>query len=71
MKTFALALLIGLVFGPLAAAAAFVITYEEYRKHFLERGPALEHALRVALVTLVLFLAITGAGVWLVARWGR
>lgn len=69
LRPLPLALFVGIFFSPLASTAAFLITYEEYRKHFAEPGPALRHALRAAIVTLIVFLAITFVGVWTIIRW--
>ncbi len=61
-------LLVGLIFSPLAAVMAFLITYEEYRHHFPDRAPALWHATQMALVTLVAFLALSVIAGILVGR---
>jgi len=53
-----LSLVLGGVFGLLAAACAFVISYSEYRRNWSFTGSAVRMALRTALVTfLVFFLA--------------
>lgn len=58
----------GLIFSPLAAAMAFLITYEEYRRHYPDRAPALRHATHIALVTLAAFLALSMIAGLLAAR---
>lgn len=47
--------LIGLLFCPLAGAMAFVITYEEYSHHHLERRIVIERSLGAAVVTMLFF----------------
>lgn len=50
--------MVGLVFGLLAGACAFVIAYSEYRRNWSFTGSAVRMALRTAVVTfLVFFLA--------------
>jgi ABC-type enterochelin transport system permease subunit len=51
-------LLIGLIFSPIAALMAFLITYEEYRHHFPDRAPAVRHATHMAVLTLIAFLVL-------------
>jgi hypothetical protein len=56
--TFAGGLVLGLVFGVLAGACAFVIAYSEYRRNWSFTGSAVLMALRTAFVSfLVFFLA--------------
>ena len=47
---------LGVVFGVLAAACAFVISYGEYKRNWNFRGSAVMMALRSALVTFLFFL---------------
>lgn len=59
-----LSAVLGVVFGVLAAACAFVISYGEYKRNWNFRGSASKMALRSALVTFVFFfLAATVLGV--------
>jgi hypothetical protein len=54
---------LGVVFGLLAAACAFVISYAEYKRNWSFRGNAVAMALRSAFVTFVFFvLAAIGLG---------
>jgi hypothetical protein len=54
---------LGAVFGVLAAACAFVISYGEYKRNWNFRGSATHMALRSALVTfLFFFLAAIALG---------
>ena len=50
-----LSAVLGLVFGVLAAACAFVISYGEYKRNWSFRGNASLMALRSASVTFVFF----------------
>jgi threonine/homoserine/homoserine lactone efflux protein len=57
MSVLPLMLMMGLVFGALAAAGAYVISYSEYRQRFLRPGQnAQKMALQVAAVTFAFFL---------------
>ena len=47
---------LGVVFGLLAAACAFVISYGEYKRNWSFRGSAVNMALRSAFVTFLFFL---------------
>jgi K+-sensing histidine kinase KdpD len=48
---------IGVVFGALGAAGAYVISYSEYRQRFLRPGQSAQKmALQVAAVTFAFFL---------------
>ncbi len=53
------------IFSPLAAAMAFLITYEELSHHRLGRKDRLRHSLNVAIATLTFFLAIAIFVGWL------
>jgi hypothetical protein len=50
-----LSAVLGLVFGLLAAACAFVIAYGEYKRNWSFRGSASRMALRSAAVTFAFF----------------
>jgi hypothetical protein len=52
---FELSAVLGVVFGLLAAACAFVISYNEYKRNWSFHGSATKMALRSALVTFVFF----------------
>jgi purine-cytosine permease-like protein len=49
---------IAVILSLLAAAAAFVITYEEYVHHYPDKREVLKKALEAAIFTLVFFLAL-------------
>lgn len=51
-------LFLWLIFSPIAAVMAGLITFAEYSHHHTERGPATREAVRTALVTLLLFLVV-------------
>lgn len=51
-------LLMGLIFSPIAAAMAFLITYEEYRHHGFGPGELRRRSLQAAGVTLLFFLLV-------------
>ena len=53
-----ISLVLWLVFSPIAALMAGLITFAEYSHHYTERGPALREALRTAVSTLALFLLL-------------
>jgi hypothetical protein len=57
--------LVVLIFSPFAAAIAFIITYEEYSKHLVDKREVLRISLRMALVTLVFFLTVPTLLIWL------
>lgn len=46
---------LGIVFGVLAAACAYVISYGEYKRNWNFRGSAVKMALRSAAVTFAFF----------------
>lgn len=57
---------IALLFSPLAGALAFVITYMEYAKHFVDRKRVLRRAFMAALVAFLFFLIVPPLLIWLV-----
>jgi RsiW-degrading membrane proteinase PrsW (M82 family) len=63
---FQLSAVLGVVFGVLAAACAFVISYGEYKRNWSFRGSAWKMALRSALVTFAFFFlaALLLAGIF-------
>ena len=57
---------IGIVFGLLAAVMAFLIIFEEYRKHKLGRGRLWREALSGGALAFAVFVVIAlVAGYWL------
>lgn len=57
-------LVISLFFSPIAALMAYIITYEEYKKH-LSRKKAIKHSLETAVFTAIIFIVIGVAGGYL------
>ena len=51
-------LLIGVIFGAVAALMAFFITLEEYKKHFLGGNRAIREAIHTALIAFAIFLGL-------------
>ena len=45
-------------FSVLAAVMAYLITYEEYRRHFPDRRRAISESVQTAAVTLLFFLIV-------------
>jgi len=56
---FSMLVVIGAVFSLLAAAMAYLITYAEYEKHFLDKRKPKLMALEAAVIIFVLFMIIT------------
>jgi hypothetical protein len=52
-------LLIGVIFGVLAACAAFLITYNEYYKHGFRGAPLYKESLRPGIFTFVFFVCLS------------
>jgi purine-cytosine permease-like protein len=53
-----LVLFVGLFFGSIASIMAYLITYEEYTKHFLEKRKPVLYAFQSAFFTFVVFVVI-------------
>jgi len=68
MEIFKLFLIIGLIFSPIAAIMAFIITYEEYRRHYTEKQKPFRIAINSAIVTFIVFMGMTILGGILLAR---
>jgi K+-sensing histidine kinase KdpD len=60
--------LIGLVFAPVAAMMAFLITYGEYQHHYPDKATPLKLALEAAVVTFIFFLALSIITGWLLGK---
>jgi len=52
-------LLIGIIFAPLAAAMAFIITYGEYTHHYPDKKMPLKLATEAAIMAFIVFSAIS------------
>jgi small neutral amino acid transporter SnatA (MarC family) len=46
------------IFSPIAALMAYLITYAEYSHHYSDRGPVIREALRTAIFTLLVFFVL-------------
>jgi len=68
MDSFEIILVIGLAYSVLASLTAFLITYNEYAHHFVEKRQAVRHALEVALTAFVFFLIVTLALAFLLSE---
>jgi len=55
MKFNFIPILIGLMLSPIAAAMAFLITYEEYSHHYTDKKKSLRVAFETAIFTLIIF----------------
>ncbi len=55
MKLDLIPMLIGLMLCPIAAAMAFLITYEEYSHHYTDKKRPLRLAFEAAIFTFILF----------------
>ena len=58
--------IVGLVFAPIAAAMAFLITYGEYSRHYTDKKKPLKFALEAALLAFVVFSLIAFIAVFVV-----
>ncbi len=59
---------LGSVFVLIGSVMAFLITYEEYSRHYREKGKALRAALRTGMVALLFFSALTLAALVLIGK---
>ncbi|MHB1459683.1 MAG: hypothetical protein ACYC1M_00160 [Armatimonadota bacterium] len=50
---------LGLMFSIIAALAAFLITYDEWTRHYSSGGKPLLYGLRSSLVAFVVFMMLT------------
>ena len=55
----AISIVIGIVFGLLAAASAFVITWHEYEKHKFTGKRLFKEAFQAAIFTFIVFLILS------------
>lgn len=59
MKLDFIPIFIGLILCPIAAAMAFLITYEEYSHHYMDKKQPLKFALEAAIFTFILFAILS------------
>jgi hypothetical protein len=69
--TVRLALVLGLIFSPLAGLMAFVITYEEYQHHYPDRRRVMRASAEAGVTTFVVFLLLSLIVGMLVAKVGQ
>lgn len=62
------AIVIGGVFGILASACAFVISFSQYHNQFMDTGKPLQLALHAAMTAFVVFFLLSGLATW-AFRW--
>lgn len=66
------ALVVGAVFGVLAAACAFVITFGQYRNQFMDSRKHWDMAFHAAMTAFIAFFLLSGLGTmafrWAVAK---
>lgn len=63
-ETMSVLLAIGLIFAPLGAVMAGLITYTEYSQHRLPKGRAIREALISACFAFLILLLLTLAAGW-------
>jgi len=65
MQEVKLIFFIALALAPFAGAIAFIITYQEYAKHLVDRKRVMRTSLRAALVAFAFFLVVPTFFIWL------
>lgn len=68
MASVEIILVIGLAYSALASVMAFLITFNEYSHHFVEKRQAVKHGLEVALTAFVFFAIVTLALAFLLSE---
>lgn len=63
-ETMSVLLAVGLIFAPLGAVMAGLITYTEYSQHRLPKGRAIREALISACFAFLILLLLTLAAGW-------
>lgn len=62
------AIVVGAVFGVLAAACAFVIAFGQYHNQFMDTGKPIQLALQAAMTAFIVFFLLSGVATW-AFRW--
>jgi len=62
------AIVVGGVFGVLAAACAFVIAFGQYQNQFMDTGKPIQLALHAAMTAFIVFFVLSGVATW-AFRW--
>ncbi len=65
---FALALVIGLIFSPIAALMSYFITYDEYLHHYPDTGTPRRLALQAAASTFIFFVLLSMVIGWALGK---
>jgi hypothetical protein len=58
------AIVVGAVFGVLAAACAFVIAFGQYHNQFMDTGKPIQLALQAAMTAFIVFFLLSGVATW-------
>jgi hypothetical protein len=62
------AIVVGAVFGVLAAMCAFVISYGQYHNQFMDTNKPMQLSLQAAMTAFIAFFILTGLSTW-AFRW--
>jgi hypothetical protein len=62
------AMVVGAVFGVLAAACAFVIAFGQYHNQFMDTRKPMQLALQSAMTAFIVFCLLSGLATW-AFRW--
>lgn len=68
MPAFFVIIIIGAGFALLGAISAFLISYAEYSRHFVDKRKAIKISLETAFVIFIVFIAITVVTVFIMLR---
>ena len=68
MPAFFVIIIIGAGFALLAAISAFLISYGEYSRHFMDKRKAVKISLETAFIMFIVFIAITVITVFIISR---
>ena len=63
-----LIILIGIIYAPIAAFMAFLITYGEYKRHFKDKRKSIQMAIETASVTFIFFILLSVIICWLLGK---
>jgi ABC-type antimicrobial peptide transport system permease subunit len=63
-----IAVLIGLIFSPLAAFLAFLLTYNEYSHHYSDNKMPMKHSIEAGVFTFIVFMIISVLIGWVLNR---
>jgi len=63
-----ISIFIGLVFSPLAALMAFLMTYNEYSHHYSDNKIPLKRSIEAGVFTFIVFMIISALIGWFLSR---